>query len=367
MATLKEKIQLLRSLVGGEAAYNAPFYVQINPTNVCNLQCFGCVYHSSQMRGVSPTIGNETYMPLRLVERLCEELPAMGTREVTICGEGEPLLHPHWLEMVTAFKRAGLHVELFTNGTLLDSSASAGLLAAGLDVLYVSLWATSQEEYAKCYPGTDPDNLRRTLEGIRLVSGLKAKHHSPLPAVVLAGPFHRHNYRGIDRRIALAHELGCDGIRFSPFVDSTGEFASATIPGEEIETLSEELANSRMLLESYSLGHNLDEALRRFGFGREVWNHVPCYIGWLHSHISFDGQVKPCGSCPIPLGNLNESSFEEVWNGPGYRAFRAKALTVAGQAALHHQCDCHWCCHAKDSYKVQRYMRWIAPLLGRPA
>jgi MoaA/NifB/PqqE/SkfB family radical SAM enzyme len=188
-----------------------------------------------------------------------------------------------------------------------------------------------------------------------------------VPTVILAGPLNRHNYKSIDRRIALAHEVACDGVRFAPFVDWTGEFTSATVPAGEIETACEELANSRTVLESLSLSHNLDEALFRFKLGSEVWHHVPCYAGWFHAHISFDGQVKPCGSCPTPLGNLHESSFEDIWNGPKYRAFRAKCLTMTGQASLHHQCDCSWCCHAKDSHKVQRYIRWIAPLLRRTA
>jgi MoaA/NifB/PqqE/SkfB family radical SAM enzyme len=365
MATLRQQVQLLRGLIDGEIAYTGPFYVQVNPTNLCNLQCQGCRYHSSKIRGLSPTDGDMRYMPLELVERLCEELPSVGTREATICGEGESLLYPHWFDMVSAFKRAGLYVQLFTNGTLLDQSTAELLLDSGLDVLNVSLWATSADEYAKCYPGTDPDNFRRTLEGIRLVTGLKAKRQMPLPTVILAGPLNRHNYKSIGRRIALAHEVGCDGVRFAPFVDWTGEFTSATVPAGEIETVCEDLSKSKRVLESLCLSHNVEEALFRYKLGSDVWRHVPCYAGWFYAHISFDGQVKSCGSCTTPLGNLNESSFEDIWNGPEYRAFRAKCLTMTGQASLHRECDCSWCCHAKDSHKIQRYIRWIAPLLGR--
>jgi len=367
MSTLRQKVQLLRGLIDGEIAYTGPFYVQVNPTNLCNLRCHGCLYHSSKMRGVSPTVGDVRYMPLDLVETLCEELPSVGTHEAIICGEGESLLYPHWFDMVSSFKRAGLRMQLFTNGTLLDESTAELLLDSGLDVLNVSLWATSTEEYAKCYPGTDPENFRKTLDGIRLLTGLKAKHQTPLPTVVLAGPLNRYNYTSIDKRIALADEVGCDGVRFSPFADWTGEFASATVPDEEIETVCEDLANSKRVLESLSLSHNLDEALLRYRLGGEVWLHVPCYAGWFYANISFDGLVKPCGRCPTPLGNLHESSFEDIWNGPKYRAFRAKGLTTGGLASLREQCDCSWCCYAKDNYKVHRYFRWIAPLLRRTA
>ena len=367
MATLKQKVQLLRGLVDGEMAHTGPFYVQVNPTNLCNLQCQGCRYHSSKTRGLSPTVGDRRYMPVELVEKLCEELPAVGTREATICGEGESLLYPHWFEMVSAFKRAGLYVQLFTNGTLLDESTASLLLDSGLDVLNLSMWATSPEEYVKCYPGTDPENFGKALDGIEAVTRLKAKRQTRLPAVILTGPLNRHNYKSIARRIALAHERGCDGVRFAPFVDIGGEFASHDVPPGEIDTMCQELANSRTVLESLSLSHNLDEALLRFSLGREVWHHVPCYASWFYSHIGFDGQVRPCGTCLAPLGNLNESSLKDLWNGPEYRAFRAKGLTTSGLASLREQCDCSWCSYAKDSHKVYRYFRWIAPLLGRTA
>jgi len=367
VATLKQKIQLLRGLIDGEVAYRGPLYVQINPTNVCNLHCYGCRFHSSEVSGVSPTAGSMRCMPLDLVATLCEQLRRVGTREAIICGEGESLLYPHWHELVSSLKRAGLYVQLLTNGTLLDQSTAALLLDSGLDVLYVSLWATSEEEYAKSYPGTDPEYFRRTLAGIKLVTGLKAKRQAPSPTVILAGPLNRYNYTSIDERIALAHEAGCNGVRFTPFKDHMGEFAQVSVPVEQIGKVRDDLARSKRMLESLSLTHNLEQALLRYRLGREIWRHVPCYTGWFHSHISFNGSVKPCGSCPAPLGNLNESSFEEIWNGPEYRAFRAKGLTTRGLASLRQQCDCDWCCRALDSYAVHRYFRWIAPLLGRTA
>jgi MoaA/NifB/PqqE/SkfB family radical SAM enzyme len=367
MATLKQKVQLLRGLIDGEKAYTGPFYVQVNPTNLCNLQCRGCRYHSSKTVGLSNTAGDLRYMPLELVEKLSKELSAGGTTEATICGEGESLMYPHWFEMVSAFKRAGLRVQLFTNGTLLDESTASRLLDSGLDVLNVSMWATSPEEYAESYPGTDPVNFENALEGIRAVTKLKAERQIHLPTVILTGPLTRQNYKSISKRIAMAHEHGCNRVRFAPFIDVGGEFASDNVPPGEIDALRKELVASRTIIESHSMSHNLDQALLRYRLGREVWRQVPCYASWFYAHISFDGQVKPCGPCDVTLGNLNNTSFEDIWNGPEYRAFRTNAVTAGGMASLQGQCDCSWCCHVDDSYAVQRIFRWIAALLGRTA
>jgi MoaA/NifB/PqqE/SkfB family radical SAM enzyme len=269
--------------------------------------------------------------------------------------------------MVSAFKRAGLRVQLFTNGTLLDESIASRLLDSGLDMLNVSMWATSTEEYEKCYPGTDPAYFEKALDGIEAVTKLKAERKARLPVVIMTGPITRHNYKSMARRITLAHERGCNRVRFAPFLDVGGEFASDNVPPGEIDALCEELAASRAVIESLSLSHNLDQALLRFRLGRDVWHSVPCYASWFYTHISFDGQIKPCGPCAVTLGNLNDASLEEVWNGPEYRAFRANAVSPGGMASLQGQCDCSWCCHVDDSYEVQRIFRWIAPLLGRTA
>jgi MoaA/NifB/PqqE/SkfB family radical SAM enzyme len=57
-----------------------------------------------------------------MVRQLAPELVRMRTGEVLLAGEGEPLLHPHFDEIVATFKHAGLIVRCFTNGTLIDEA-----------------------------------------------------------------------------------------------------------------------------------------------------------------------------------------------------------------------------------------------------
>jgi len=174
MATFRQKIQLLRGLIHGELAFTAPFFANVDVTRRCNMHCLGCQYHSSQTRTPSPGDHAVKDISFELVERLCVELPELGTSEVFLVGEGEPFLHPRLSDIILAFKRAGCKVQVFTNGTLLNESKASQVLDSGLDVLRVSLWANSPEEYAKCHPGANPANLQRTLDGVRLITGLKA-------------------------------------------------------------------------------------------------------------------------------------------------------------------------------------------------
>lgn len=45
---------------------------------------------------------------------------------------------------------------------------------------------------------------------------------------------------------------------------------------------------------------------------------------WIHLHISDKGMIKPCCIANINLGNINESSFEEIWHGEAINQLRSK-------------------------------------------
>src|SRR4030043_468838 len=155
MATLYQKIKLLEGLIKGDIAYSGPFYVTVDITRRCNLQCIGWRFHSP-ISNKSP-FEDDTVLdiPFDLYKKLCDDLKTMGTNTIHLTGEGEPLLHPRIFDMISAAKGVGLHVILFTNGTLLDETRVQSLLDACPDTLRVSLWASSPEEYEKNCPGCD--------------------------------------------------------------------------------------------------------------------------------------------------------------------------------------------------------------------
>ena len=74
-----------------------------------------------------------------------------------------------------------------------------------------------------------------------------------------------------------------------------------------------------------------------------------------------------CGSCDLIMGNLNEQSFEEIWNGPRYREFRRVSSRPGGQVSLDGSCECANCCLVKDNLSVHRVYKYLAPLADRAA
>lgn len=361
MATLSEKIRLLRGLHGGELAYTAPFFVTMDLTRRCNLRCFGCRYHSPD-RLISPTgeVVTQDY-PLELFRKVSAELKTMGTGSLCISGEGEPLLHLQLLDFVSLAKKAGLQVVLLTNGTLLHESTIKSLIASRLDVLKVSLWASSPEAYERSYPGTNPKNFHHVLEGLKLLARVKAAQKTNFPAVVLHQPITRDNFQHIPALVDLALATGCDGLSFSPFKTRRDQFTAGVLSAEEERAFCLALEQMKERLEVLFVDPGIDQILRRFRLGESVWEKLPCYIGWLHAYLKVDGTVLPCGDCNLVMGNLYDNSFQEIWNGPAFRAFRRQTLTRAGLRALGHQCDCAFCCHVLDNARVHRFFKWVAP------
>jgi len=365
MATFSQKVSLLRGLLTGDQAYAGPFYVTIDLTRRCNLKCLGCRYHSSLVNIPAPGDQAVLDIPFHLVGKLCDELAAMRTKSITLMGDGEPMLYPRLNDLISKCKTLGFHVTLITNGTLLDEASIHSLITSQLDLLKVSLWATSIEEYEKNYPGTSPEYFKKVVNGLKLLSMFKGEKKSKLPSVTLHQPINQHNFKKIIAMVDLAHQTGCHTISLSPLLSHRGELARYALSPEEEKSLSLSLLRIKKRLNSLGMKDNIDETLLRYRIGEAVWNKFPCYIGWLHAHIKTDGTVLPCSPWNKPLGHLEEGRFEKIWNGSGYSAFRRKTHTRDGLASITKECDCGFCCLVRDNIRVHRLFRFLTPFLNR--
>ena len=109
-------------------------YVRISVTDRCNLRCRYCMPEQGVEKMCHADI-------LRFDEilRVIRALSALGVRKVRLTG-GEPLVRKGILDLIREIRRIkGMEViSLTTNGVLLPEMA-AGLRAAGLDSVNVSL------------------------------------------------------------------------------------------------------------------------------------------------------------------------------------------------------------------------------------
>lgn len=124
-----------------------PICVEITPAERCNQRCIFCAFDYLEYKG--PFIDDEI-LKLRL-----PEMASRGVKAIVYCGEGEPLLHPRFTQLVSYAKKAGLDVALSTNGVLLHQAVEQYLPL--LTWLRVSIDAGTPETYKSIHRGRPPD------------------------------------------------------------------------------------------------------------------------------------------------------------------------------------------------------------------
>ena len=367
MTNLRYRLSLLRGLLDGGTAYVGPAWVFLDVTRRCNNVCLGCFFHCIQPRQPSPGDHRITDLSLPLAQKLAMDLSRIGTPEVILLGEGEPLLHPRFFDIVDCFRSARIIVRAFTNGSLIDEPMARRIVGSGLHTLNVTFWAVNREEHVKWHPGVDPAYLDRRIQGVRLLARITRESDRSLPGVNLQMPLSRFNLTNIGERVDLALQSGCDSVTFGFFRDWGGQFESYCLLPEDSDALRQGLSQAKRRFEAAGIKHNVDRYLARVELGADAWRKVPCYAGWFESYVKVDGTVTPCLPCSLVAGDLRERSFPEIWNGTEYRDFRRQSGDPRGLSALQSCCNCTNCCVPQDSARVHRVFRWFSPFARRNA
>ena len=360
MAGLSRKYRLLKGLCGGGHAYAGPFFVTVDLTRRCNLRCLGCRFHSEEIGKPFPGDTGIVDFPVEWAEKLFTDITRLGTRTLLLVADGEPLMCPHFFEIIHLAKRHGLHTTVTTNGTLMDDARVQQLIDSGLDAIHVSLWSSSPESYAQHYPGADPANFHRVTTGLEALSFMKAEKGAQAPHVTLLNPIDRFNYRDVGKMAALAKETGCDAISFTPFRTHHGELDRHALSAQEQVDLRHQMVSLKKRVKAWGMEHYIDRFLARSAF-HEVRHKLPCYVCWFHSRVKVDGTVLYCGRSTLALGNLKTERFADIWNGEAYRTERLRRLAAEGCDCGDETADCQVCSFVTDNQKIHRIFKHLLP------
>lgn len=155
--------------------YPCPSNITLEITNVCNLSCIMCPFHSNVYKKTHRTdvFNTQTNMQFDVVKDAVKFIVKAQKNGFLIALDfsavGEPLMHDKAIDFIRYAKRKGVkYVCLTTNLLLLDSQVSCKLLDSGLDHLCVSIDGATQDTYNKIRKGGDylvvKDNLRHFIE-----------------------------------------------------------------------------------------------------------------------------------------------------------------------------------------------------------
>ena len=172
MASLKYQLSLLRGLLSSERAYAGPFYIHVDITHRCNLKCLCCRWHSPLIESKRDKSICED-ISVEMFEEFCEDLQAMGTEEIYFVGTGEPFLHPRIFDLIAVAKKKGFKLIVYTNGLPLNEEVIRKLIDLKLDVLRVSLWASTPESFVQQVKQMTPDKFHGIIDGMSRLSQIK--------------------------------------------------------------------------------------------------------------------------------------------------------------------------------------------------
>jgi len=291
--------------------WGRPITISIEPTTACNLRCPEC---PSGLRSFSRPSGNLKNDFFRsTIDQLCKDLTYL-----IFYFQGEPYIHPRFLDMVRYASQKGLYTITSTNGHFLQDENARKTVESGLDRLIISLDGTTQEVYEQYRVGGE---LEQVLAGARNMVKWKKKLQSKTPHIIFQFLVLRPNEHQLDEAVRLAKEMGVDEVKFKTAQVYDYKGGNPLIP----------------TLQRYSRYREGPEGVWRVK--HELLNH--CWKLWHACVITWDGIVVPCcfdKDASHRMGDLKQQSFGEIWKGPAYRQFRQQLLRGRDQIDICTNC-----------------------------
>jgi radical SAM protein with 4Fe4S-binding SPASM domain len=300
------------SKISGTARHRGkPLSISIEPTTSCNLRCPEC---PSGLRSFTrPTGMLEPGLFNSVIDQLAASLSYL-----IFYFQGEPYLHPAFLEMVEYASSKNIYTATSTNGHYLGDEAARRTVTSGLDRLIISIDGTTQETYASYRIG---GSLEKVIEGTKNVVRWKQLLKLNTPHLIFQFLVVKPNEHQIDEVKRLAKALCVDEVAFKTAQIYDYQQGSELIPS----------------LDKYSRYRRKDDGT--YAIKNQLLNH--CWKMWHSCVITWDGRVVPCcfdKDAHFVLGDLTKNTFDEIWQGDKYRDFRASLLRSRSEIEMCKNC-----------------------------
>jgi MoaA/NifB/PqqE/SkfB family radical SAM enzyme len=294
-----------------------PEIVHLDLINACNLNCISCWNHSSLLSEPKPADWKRQKMDLALAIRLLDEFERQGVKRIILSGGGEIFLHRDIYQIIKqATQSLRMKCTLITNLHLCRDLDF--LVQRKVDTVMVNMHAATSDTYQVFHPNSKKESFSELLEKIII---LRKKHIR----VKLVSVINNVNVHEIKKIIELAGELSCQ-IQFklaSPVPGTQGTMLSKGRKTKLLQKIPKliKLAKKLGIKET-----NLEVFADQLKGGKSHLfpiKDIGCYAGYYYARIRSNGDVAYCCK-PLPMGNLLDKNFSEIWTGEKYRKTRKK-------------------------------------------
>jgi radical SAM protein with 4Fe4S-binding SPASM domain len=275
-------LSILEELGNYARSHQLPYHVLLELTYGCNLRCVMCY---------NPTHAANNELTLEEYTFLFDELARLGTVQLTMTG-GEILARPDFFDIAWAARDRHFALRLFTNGTRVDADVARRMAELAPISVEVSLYGGTATTHDAV---TERDgSFERTIEGIRHLTSAGTR-------VVAKSLLTQRNKHEIAETLALVEELRVHFKGFDPvvFANHNGDEGplDLRVPAAEVAALL-----PWDLIDSEDIMTGDDQSM--------------CGAGHDFAAVTPHGLVYPCPSMRLPMGNIRERPFGDIWRNP---------------------------------------------------
>ena len=289
-----------------------PSTISVEPTTACNLRCPEC---PSGLRSFTRPTGN---LKADFFRGMLTDLEDY-LMYLIFYFQGEPFINPQFLEMVSYAAQKNIYTITSTNGHFLSPDVAEQTVKSGLSRILISIDGATQETYASY---RKEGKLDQVLSGTKNLIAAKKRLKSKTPHIVFQFLVVKPNEHEIPAIQKLAKDLGVDELKLKSAQIYDYHHGHELIPDNHKYSRYRRESDG-----SYSLKNEL---------------HNRCWKMWQSCVITWDGKVVPCcfdKDASHAMGNLQDSSFADVWQDRSYQSFRNAILSGRDQIDICTNCS----------------------------
>ena len=290
--TLQEKIPILSTI-----------YLYLMDS--CNLNCIHC--------WINPSFAHEQptkkHLSIPELKDIFEQAIELGLKRVKLTG-GEPLLYPHFIELVEHLKEKKIAMSMETNGTLITENIANTINEAKFSHVAVSLDGAEAQTHEK---------IRRVKGSFRMaVDGAKRVASKKVPTQIIMAVY-KDNIKEIESVARLAHDIGVNSLKLN-YMHTLGRAKDLEKEGLLCE-VNEIIECNRHVIETLSKLYKL-KVMSNVPMVFKSLKDLRCGCGSCHIKnilgILADGKVSICGIGEeveeLIMGDATTTPLSEIWS-----------------------------------------------------
>lgn len=292
--------------------WGMPLSLSIEPTTACNLGCPECPSGLKQFSRPTGKLNLEVH----------KNILTQASKNVFYINyyfQGEPFLHPQFLELIKEAKKHKIYTATSTNAHFIDEKKAEQIVASGLDRLIISIDGLTQETYESYRVH---GKLDKVLEGTKHLVQAKKQVQSQTPHLIFQFLAVRANEHEIEAIKKVGKEMGIEEVRIKTAQVYNYKQGNPLIPTNEKYA-------------RYKLNKDGTYSLKW-----KTGNH--CWRMWSSCVFTWDAKVVPCcfdKDAQHQLGSLEKQTFTAIWKSQKYMNFRKAVLTNRNQIDICQNCS----------------------------